>query len=319
MPTKWILAALVLGGVVVVAAIVLLAAIRDGDGSTVAVETTTTEAPPVDTTAVEPVDPDEPPVRETQLQVQAGGRQRSALVIEPAAAADGVRRPVVVVLHGLGVSAEGISRAADWRGAVASDGFVGVFPQGVENSWNLGPCCPPANLVNVADRPFLETLIEQLRARDDVDPDRIYLTGFSNGALMTYWMACQRPDLIAAIAPMAGTNLTGCSPDQPVPLLHQHGDVDLVVPYGGGVALGSLVSAAPFPPVEGSVADWAAASGCAEPPARRADGPVERTSWSGCGENGRVELVKVLGKGHDWLTSGGYDPLDELLRFFSLR
>ena len=144
--------------------------------------------------------------------------------------------------------------------------FIAVFPQGVNDSWNMGPCCPPANLIGVADPAFLDALVADMIDRDDVDESRMYLTGFSNGALMVYAYACDHPEVFAAVAPMAGTNVTGCRPDRPVSLLHQHGDADLVVPYGGGVALGSLVSSAPFPSVEDSVAAWAAADGCSAEP-----------------------------------------------------
>ena len=82
--------------------------------------------------------------------------------------------------------------------------------------------------------------------------------------------------------------------------------------------LGSLVSSAPFPPVPDSVAAWAAADGCtAEPTVTEVDG-VERTEWSQCDRDTRVELVRVPGKGHEWLNLGDYDPLAEVLSFFGI-
>ncbi len=223
------------------------------------------------------------------------------------------------MLHGLGVNALAISNAADWRGAVAQDGFIAVFPQGVSDSWNMGPCCPPANLLGVADRAFLGDLVSELAARPDVDAERVYLTGFSNGALMVYALACELPGSFAAVAPMAGTNLTGCAPEEPFSLLHQHSDPDLVVPYSGGLAVGSLLSSAPFPSVPDSVAAWAAADGCAPSPQVDGSDGVERFDWSPCSDGTRVELVRIPGVGHEWPRTDSYDGLDELLRFFGLR
>jgi polyhydroxybutyrate depolymerase len=211
-----------------------------------------------------------------------------------------------------------MTRVADWRGAVAADRFVAVFPQGLANSWNLGPCCPPANLVGTDDRAFLDVLVETVRGRDDVDPERTYMTGFSNGALMVYAYTCQRPGVFAAIAPMAGSNVTGCRPTEPISLLHQHGDADLVVPYNGGLGIGSLISSAPFPPVRDSVGAWAVADGCSSTPSVSEEADVVRTEWDGCADGTRVELVTVPGKGHDWPRRGDYDPLEELLGFFGI-
>jgi polyhydroxybutyrate depolymerase len=284
--------------------------LRD-DGGTRADDTTTTTTTIDDTTTAPtttvPGEPENITLTEEQLQV--GAVERAFVAIEPADLSADEALPTVIVLHGMGVNAMAMTQSADWRGAVAEDRFVAVFPQGQMDSWNLGPCCPPANLLGAQDSEFMDAL---------VDAERLYLTGFSNGALFTYAYTCANPDTFAAVAPMAGSNVTGCTPSAPVSLLHQHGDVDLVVPFGGGIALGSLVSSAPFPPVPDSVAAWAAADGCsAEPTVTEVDG-VERTEWSQCDQDTRVELVRVPGKGHEWLNLGDYDPLVEVLSFFGI-
>lgn len=321
--TRWVVLAAVLGAVAVVAVLGIVVVLVRDDPQTRALPegtTTTTEATGGSTTSTEPrpgpTEPDD--VEVTERRVEVGGAQRGVVEIAPRPAPAGPV-PAVVVLHGLGVDARAMSSVADWRGAVAEDGFVAVFPQGVADSWNLGPCCPPANLVGAADRAFLGQVTDELLERPSIDPRRVYLTGFSNGALMVYALACERPDSFAAIAPMAGTNLTGCEPAEPVSLLHQHSDPDLIVPYSGGLAVGSLLSSAPFPPVPDSVAAWAAADGCAPgPTVTQLDG-VERFAWAGCAEGTRVELVRLPGRGHEWPRTDRYDGFDEMLRFFELR
>jgi polyhydroxybutyrate depolymerase len=319
-PTRWVVAGVVLAAVVAVCSVVLVAALVRDDGGTQQVDpTTTTTTIGTDTTAPTTTAAGEPDnISMTEERVQVGGTERMFRVIEPADLSPDEELPVVIVLHGLGLNAMAMSRAADWRGAVAEDRFVAVFPQGVRDSWNMGPCCPPANLVGAQDEAFLDEVVASLQARDSVDAERMYLTGFSNGALLTYTYTCAHPETFAAVAPMAGTNVTGCAPATPVSLLHQHGDADLVVPYAGGVALGSLVSSAPFPPVASSVAAWARADGCSgEPTVTRSDG-VQRTEWSQCSAGTRVEMVRVPGKGHEWLRTGEFDPLVEVLRFFGI-
>lgn len=318
-PTRWVVAGVVLGAVVALCVVVLVASLMRDDGGTRQVEpTTTTTVQPTSTAPTTTVAGEPEDVSVTEERVQVGPTERMFRVIEPADLAPDEELPVVVVLHGLGVNSMAMTRSADWRGAVAADRFVAVFPQGQMDSWNMGPCCPPANLVGARDEAFMDELVAVLREREGVDADRLYLTGFSNGALMTYSYTCSHPETFAAVAPMAGSNVTGCEPASPVSLLHQHGDADLVVPFGGGLALGSLVSSAPFPPVATSVAAWAAADGCeATPTVTQVDG-VERTEWSQCSEGTRVELVRVPGKGHEWLRTGSYDPLAEVLSFFGI-
>ena len=119
---------------------------------------------------------------------------------------------------------------------------------------------------------------------------------------------------------MAGTNVTGCrTVARRCRCCTSTATPTWSCPTRGGVALGSLVSSAPFPPVQDSVAAWAAADGCDAGPEVRTEADVVRTDWSGCADGTRVELVTVPGKGHEWLTKGSYDPLDEMLGFFGLR
>lgn len=320
--TKWIVAGVALALVAAAAVVVLAVSLLGDDSGTDEVETTTTSSttqPDATTSSTAPPGPTEPDdIVVERVTVQSGPIERSYTVIAPKDA-PATRLPVVLVLHGLGVDAGAMSTSADWRGAIAEHEFLAVFPQGLANSWNMGPCCPPANLVGTDDAAFLTQVIDEVLARDDADADRLYMTGFSNGALMTYAYACAHSGRFAAVAPMSGSNVTGCTPSEPLSLLHQHSDPDLVVPFHGGLALGAIVSSAPFPDVPGSVAAWAAADGCAIDPERRTDdGGIERWIWSGCSDGTTVELIMIPKVGHVWPRTDTYDGLDELLRFFDL-
>lgn len=318
-PTRWLIAAAVLVVVILVCAAVIVMAIGRDDGGTRVIDTSTSTTLSVGGgTSRSTVQAEPSGVDEQVVTLDVDGVQRSAMVVSPAEIGEGGQLPAVVALHGMGVTAKAMSNVADWRAAVARDRFVAVFPQGLDNSWNLGPCCPPSNLRGVDDEAFLDAVFAELRGRPLIDGERIYLTGFSNGALMAYVYACTRSDDVAALAVMAGSNVTNCAPTRPMSLMHQHGDVDLVVPFGGGIAIGSLVSSAPFPPVESSVAEWAAEDGCASEPVVVTETAVRRTTWTDCADGTEVQLIRVAGKGHDWLRSGSFDPLAEILAFFDL-
>ena len=322
--TKWIVIGVALAAVALAAIAVLVVSVLGDGGGTGEVDSTTSSStssvPATASTSTTPPPPTEPDdIVVERVAVPTGPIERFYTVIAPKDAPPDAELPVVLALHGLGVDAAAMSTAADWRGAVAEHEFIAVFPQGIANSWNIGPCCPPANLVGADDTAFLTEVLDQVLARDDTDAARLYMTGFSNGALMTYSYACAHSEMFAAVAPMSGSNVTGCAPSEPLSLLHQHSDPDLVVPFHGGLALGALVSSAPFPDVPGSVAAWAAADGCEPEPERSTEaGGVERWLWSECGGGTRVELVKIPGVGHVWPRTDSYDGLAELLRFFEL-
>jgi polyhydroxybutyrate depolymerase len=325
--TAWVLGGVIVVLVLVVAVLAVLLARTgdDGPASTTSPDRPTSTQPGSSVPGQIPPTPTSTtstpagPVSFQDVTMQEGIIQRQYLVVRPADAPLDEPLPAVLVLHGLGVDRFGMAAVAPWAEAVARDDFVAVFPQGVLNSWNVGPCCPPASLAGVDDIGFLGRVVDQVVARPDVDPDRLYLTGFSNGGIMAYALACARTDDFAAVAPMAAVNLTGCTPSRPISLLHQHGDPDPTVPYDGSASLSQLLSSKPFPPVPSSVAAWAEADGCDAQPDRtdERDG-VTVDEWPGCPKGITVELITYPGNGHNWPTEP-LDGLDELLRFFDLQ
>jgi polyhydroxybutyrate depolymerase len=251
--------------------------------------------------------------------IQMGLIQREYLTVAPKDIQPTEKLPIVVALHGLGVDRRGMLSAANWRQSVAQDRFLAVFPQGVANSWNVGPCCPPASLLGIDDLGFLDQVVAQVSAGPNADAQRTYLTGFSNGAIMAYYTACSRPGVYQAVAPIAGSNLTGCTPQQPISLFHQHADPDPVVPFDGKPTVAQILSSATFPSVPISVAAWAVADGCpAQPAITTETSGVERSVWEPCAAGTRVELVRLPGVGHNWPNKGPYKGLDELLAFFGI-
>jgi poly(3-hydroxybutyrate) depolymerase len=138
-------------------------------------------------------------------------------------------RPAMLVLHGLksnpkdAASSTGFDRLAD------RDGDLVAYPEGVRDSFDAGLCCGDAVTYEVDDVTFLVRVIADLRSRG---AGRIAAVGFSNGGMMAYRLACERPDLVDTVGVMAGTlEIPHC--DGPIRALHLHGDHDTAVPFSG--------------------------------------------------------------------------------------
>jgi len=175
--------------------------------------------------------------------------------------------PLVLLLHGHGVS--GLVQQAylkldlvDQRGVflLAPDGSL----SGVDGHayWNAESGCCNHGEHDVDDVAYLGTMLEDVMAAWPIDPARVYVWGHSNGGFMAYRMACDRADLVAGIAPLAGaaTSLNGdddCDPSQPVNVLHIHGTSDAVVPFTG-----TNFGKGTFPGAIESVDQWQAHDGC---------------------------------------------------------
>ena len=157
------------------------------------------------------------------------------------------------------------------------------------------------------DVAFLSAVIEELTTQGCVDSQRVYLTGFSGGGRMASAYACARPDLVAAIAPVAGLragspsaedptviDTTACASAQGVSVTSFHGTADLVNPYDGnedpqwGYGLDTAVQ------------EWADLNQCAETGTERISEHVERTAHQDCTQNAEVVSYKVSDGGHTW-------------------
>ena len=146
--------------------------------------------------------------------------------------------PLLFNFHGFGDSASNHMINADMRALAESDTFILVYPQGScsEGSPHWNPC--PIDVDNKStadDLGFVEAMIDEISSKHNVDMERIYAAGYSNGGMMAYGLANYKSDLIAAIASVSGAMLdcTGFT-SHPMPVVHLHGTSDYVIPYEGG-------------------------------------------------------------------------------------
>ena len=227
-----------------------------------------------------------------------GGLQRTYLLHVPA----GLERPngLVLNLHGAGQTGFDQSVGTNYDAVANQHGFVVAYPDGIDMSWADGRGASIPDRQGVDDVGFLSALIDRLTRDFGVPPGRVFVTGMSAGAFMANRLACDRADLVAAIAPVAGTlgSAVPCNPSKPVAVLAVHGTADPVVPYNGGPMVGrggaSDIVSAP------ALAErWAAADRCAPPvDAPAAEG--RRLTAVGCAGGTEVELVSIDGGGHNW-------------------
>lgn len=255
---------------------------------------------------------------------------------------------VVLNFHGGGAHARVHQEYVRMDALADREGFLAVYPDGTGPlrrrflTWNGGTCCGVAAGTQVDDVGFVRALLDDLAERTSYDPARVYATGLSNGAMMSYRLAAELSERIAAIAPVAGSMvLAHFAPKRAVPVMHIHSVDDGRALYGGGLG-------APYPlantrvlhpPVEERLGEWARANGCGPEPEvrerhewrRSAASPLHtatRYAYPHC--KAETALWKLTGAGHvwpggvldylTWLLGPGtrvIDANEEMWRFFS--
>lgn len=237
-------------------------------------------------------------------------RTRTAVVHLPSGAKKGKALPLVVFLHGaggtgtLGREQTGLGKLAD------EEGFLVAFPDGTGSrpdrlTWNAWHCCGYALERQVDDVGALDALLDLLARDFPVDPKRIYLAGFSNGAMMAYRFALERPGRVAALGIVAGALRGGDrKAREALPVCILHGLADGVVPPDGVSFARPLASRPPGEAVETAARFWAAANGHDLLPRQERIGNTTIRRWTGGTSGAEVELHLIHGAGHAW--PGGF-------------
>lgn len=206
--------------------------------------------------------------------------------------------PMVLNFHGYGGTATNFIQDADMRQQAEADTFILVYPQGscLEGSshWNA---CPNGgdNKSSTDDLGFIETLIDHLDANYNIDEERVYAVGYSNGGMMAYGLANYRSEKIAAVGSVSGTMLDCIGPtSHPMPVIHLHGTSDGVLPYNGG----SDFNSAQF-----VLNHWINFNNTNSAPITNSSGSIDHYLYDQGDSSVSVEHYKYNGGGHDWFSS----------------
>jgi polyhydroxybutyrate depolymerase len=226
--------------------------------------------------------------------VTINGQVRSYTVYRPPSLDAKQLVPLVVAIHGYTVDSTEMETSSHFDDQAKQSGFIVVYPQGLNNSWNAGSCCGHNSSDDVG---FIRVLIDRLISGGQVDPKRVFVTGMSNGGAMAHRLACELSDRIAAVASVSGALLTdACNPARPISVLEMHGTADSVVPFEGGFT----ANLGHFPSTISFMTRWATLDGCASSPTVTQSGITQISTWSGCREGTRVVLEAVTGADHSW-------------------
>jgi polyhydroxybutyrate depolymerase len=212
--------------------------------------------------------------------------------------------PLVLALHGGVGSGPQLEKQSGLSDKADAEKFILVYPDGVRGqfgirTWNAGVCCGDAVTEDIDDVGFLITLIDTLEKQFGIASDKIFATGMSNGAFMSYRLACEQPDIIAAIAPVAGSMNMDCEPHKWVPIIHFHSYRDNSIPYLGG--RGSGLSKHYNPPLDSILGVWATQTDCKTfKDTLRLSAEYDHFIWDSCDCNSEYQLYLTYDGGHSW-------------------
>ena len=240
------------------------------------------------------------------------GVERLYLVHVPKSYHPGRPAPMLIAFHGGGGNADFQANDSKYGliGKSEEAGFIAVFPNGYSRSpngmlatWNAGACCGRAQKANVDDVGFIREVIRRMQRQASIDPRRIFATGMSNGAMMSWRLACEAPE-IRAIAPVEGTdNTAACRPTHPVAVIQFHAADDPNVPFNGGIGIGPAHTA--FTSVPATQAKWVALNRADPDPRRVLSVPGAHCDLHPAKPGGApVQLCVTDTGGHSWPGGG---------------
>lgn len=232
------------------------------------------------------------------------GIQRDYILYVPANYLGTISVPLVFNFHGYGSNAFEQMYYGDFRSIADTAGFLLIHPEGTlfngTTHWNVGGWTIGSTVDDVG---FTEALIDSLATMYNVDLERIYSTGMSNGGFMSFLLASQLSDRIAAIASVTGSmtpeTFNNSNPQHPMPILQMHGTEDETVPYNGAFWTKSIDDVIDY---------WVDFNHCNEAPFVVSIPDIDPNDGSTVdhiifneGDNGVVfEHFKIIGGSHTW-------------------
>jgi polyhydroxybutyrate depolymerase len=236
---------------------------------------------------------------DTNASLMIGG-QRRTYIVHVGTKVDGSKPvPLLLDFHPmLFGTAASQRRSSGYAELADQEGFVVAYADGLDNAWNLGPCCTRSR--DVDDFALALAMIDTIGKQTCIDTKRIYAAGYSNGGGLSHYLACKHADVFAAVSPAAFDLIeeVPCEPARPISVISFRGTSDNIVPYAGGA------STPPTPyrldPIHflgalGTFEKWAEIDGCKGEPTSAANGCQ---TYSQCEGGAEVTLCTARGGGH---------------------
>ena len=244
---------------------------------------------------------------------------REYIVYVPASCDSAKPVPLVIMLHGFGGTGLNAAKETGWSAKADQESFIIVYPEASRpdplkpqnfrrnpQAWNDGSGRFHAAEKKIDDVRFIAAILDQISVEYKLDSDRIFVTGFSNGASMAFRLGAELSQRFAAIAPVAGT----CWIDKPEPmraisLCYITGLADSLNPIEGGFPKlafgGKEQGGAAKPPVQSFIDSWVKSLGCSgQPQSDEASSGVRKQRYGMGRSNAEVMFITVEGLGHHW-------------------
>lgn len=246
-------------------------------------------------------------------QLRSGGIDRTYTLHVPASYEPGDPLPLVIAIHGVPSNGREMQAITAFDLFADRRSFVVAYPNAAIDDWNTGciQCFSAAVDRNIDDVRFVRDMIRQIRADLDIDDRRIYVAGFSNGALFTHRLACETTDIVTAFASVGATmiaehSVPPCNPSRAAPIVFIHGTSDRAFPeIGRRFGRDELDLRALS--IDETVLTWANRNHCqgamitSDLPDLFDDGTtVQRKEHSNCEAGAQVVYYRITNGGHTW-------------------
>ncbi len=197
------------------------------------------------------------------------------------------------------------------------ENFLVIFPNGYSKfqsgklaTWNAGKCCGQAKDQKIDDIKFVKEIFNDLNSKIQFDKSNVFAIGMSNGAMMSYRLACELPDLFKAVGAVAGTDNTEiCEPKKSISVMHIHAKDDDHVLYNGGIGAGAVNKEfiTDFKSVNKTIEEWKTRNKCSDEKKNISEGSgFQCFEYGQCASKTKVRWCVTDTGGHSW--PGGEKP-----------
>lgn len=229
--------------------------------------------------------------------------------------------PLLIALHGMESDIDKMERRTRLSKKAEEENFILVYPAGsgqfedILLTWNVSFCCGYSMERNIDDVGFIDTLIDEIINNFNIDTDKIFAVGFSNGGMLAYRVGAELSHRIAGVAVVSGS-IGGKTfqvsspykipkPEKEIPIIIFHGKKDAVIPYDGGQPKSQTLSTAgaySYLSVDKAVSFWVSNNECDVAPeiSTIKEGKIAVDVFRNCKDDANVVLYTLNEGQHSW-------------------